>query len=203
MSTESHRVRQGFGVDASERLAIPDRALMTATQRAAADARRDGPRKSVYGPYIPLLHTPELLALVDPLGAQLRFEGTLDPRVRELVVCAVARHTGNQFEWVAQVPQALSAGIALDTIDALRDGRHPADLPADEAVALDFAQQVMTAHGVADDTYQRAKSTFGEAGLVELTTLVGYFVMVCWLMNVARTTVTENPDVAPLTAFPA
>ena len=27
---------------------------------------------------------------------------------------------------------------------------------------------------------------FGEQGVVELTTLVGYFAMVCWVMNVAR-----------------
>ena len=28
---------------------------------------------------------------------------------------------------------------------------------------------------------------FGEAGVVELSTLIGYFVMVSWIMNVART----------------
>jgi len=45
----------------SERLGpIPDHAL-NAAQRAAAQEIIDGPRGAVYGPFVPLLRSPELI----------------------------------------------------------------------------------------------------------------------------------------------
>jgi protein-S-isoprenylcysteine O-methyltransferase Ste14 len=41
------------------------------------------------------------------------------------------------------------------------------------------------------------------AVFVELTALVGYFVMVCWVMNVARTPGPVASATSPLEAFPA
>jgi len=55
---------------------------------------------------------------------------------------------------------------------------------------------------VADPTWQRACERFGEAGVVELATLVGYFVMVSWVMNAARTPSRPTADVEPLPAHP-
>jgi 4-carboxymuconolactone decarboxylase len=46
---------------------------MTDTQRAAADALIAGPRKGVYGPFLPLLRSPVLLERVASLGEYLRF----------------------------------------------------------------------------------------------------------------------------------
>jgi 4-carboxymuconolactone decarboxylase len=87
-------VDQGTG---AERLPLPPMAQMDAAQRAAAQALIDGPRKAVYGPFVPLLRTPPLLDRVAALGEALRFGGQLDTRVRELVTCAAAAHVGNQF----------------------------------------------------------------------------------------------------------
>ena len=42
-------------------------------------------------------------------------------------------------------------------------------------------------HRLSDETYSDALRRWGEPTTVELLTLVGYFAMVCWLMNVART----------------
>ena len=56
------------------------------------------------------------------------------------------------------------------------------------------------AHGTSEPAYAAAASQFGEQGLVELTTLIGYFVMVSWVMNVAHTPArTQEPS---LPAFP-
>ena len=71
-------------------------------------------------------------------------------------------------------PQAIKSGLSPQTIEAPSEGRYPHDMPADESVALDFTWQLLRIHGVADPTYQAAQSTFGDASLVELTTLVGF-----------------------------
>jgi 4-carboxymuconolactone decarboxylase len=191
-------VEQGPG---SDRLPLPPMDAMDDAQRAAAQALIDGPRKAVYGPFVPLMRTPALLDRVAALGEALRFGGTLDTRVRELVTCATAAHVGNQFEWVMHQPLAAAAGVATEALEAIRLGRRPEGLAADEQVALDVAMELMQRHSVSGPTWARACGTFGEPGVVELTTLVGYFVMVSWVMNAAHTP-SRPTTVVPLPAHP-
>jgi 4-carboxymuconolactone decarboxylase len=192
-------VEQGGG---AERLPLPPMEALDDAQRTAAQALIDGPRKAVYGPFVPLLRVPALLERVAQLGEALRFGGTLDARVRELVTCATAAAVGNQFEWVMHQPLALAAGVDVTALEAVRLGARPEGLAADERAALDFAEELLRRNGVADPTWARARATFGEAGVVELATLVGYFVMVSWVMNAARTPSRPTAEVMPLPAHP-
>jgi 4-carboxymuconolactone decarboxylase len=198
MQSDESRFMQG----GSERLPMPPAATMTPAQRDAADELIAGPRKAVYGPFLPLLRSPQLLARVGALGEYLRFESVLDARIRELVTCVAARHVSNQFEWLMHAPLAVQAGVAEAAIEALRAGARPRQLAADEEVALDFSTELLQRNGVSDSAWQAALAQFGERGVVELTTLVGYFVMVSWLMNVAHTPPQAGAAGKPLGAFP-
>lgn len=194
-------VPQGFTEPWRERLPMPADEAMNAQQREAAQALIAGPRKGVYGPFLPLLRSPQLLERVARVGEYLRFDSVLEVRIRELVTCAAARHVTNQFEWRMHAPLALKAGVSAATIEALRVGARPRQLPADEEIALDFSRELLATHGVSDPTYAAALQHFGEQGVVELATLVGYFVMVSWLMNVAHTPAHAGAG-EPLRAFP-
>jgi 4-carboxymuconolactone decarboxylase len=196
-------VPQGFFPPAADRMPLMPRDAMSPAQREAADALIAGPRKAVFGPFIPLLRSPQLMGRIGDVGAYLRFESVLDARIRELAICAAARHTANQFEWLMHAPLALAAGVAQSTLDAIAEGRQPRGMAGDEAAALDLALEVLRQHGCSDATYAAAVKIFGEQGVVELVSLVGYFVMVCWVMNVARTPAQGKPGFAPLSAFPA
>ena len=193
---------QGFARAARERLPMPAPGAMSDAQRAAAQALIDGPRKGVYGPFLPLLRSPDLLERVARVGEYLRFGSVLGDRVRELATCAAARHVHNQFEWLMHAPLARKAGVADATLESLRVGATPRDLPPDEEAALDFTHELLRTHGVSDPTYAGALAQFGEQGVVELASLVGYFVMVSWLMNVARTPSQPTTE-APLDALPS
>lgn len=171
----------------TERLPLPPDAALDPDQRAAAQALVAGPRRGIYGPFVPLLRTPALLERVGALGEALRFGGRLDARLREWTICIVARRLGNDFEWRMHAPLARQAGVAAAAVEALRQGGRPAGLATDEQLMLDFGDQLLAHHGVDDATWRRAVARLGEAGAVELATLVGYFAMVCWVMNVART----------------
>src|SRR5690554_6447716 len=146
--TLSISVQQGFGEDARVRMEVPSLAALDDEQKAAATALIDGPRKGVFGPFIPLLRTPRLLDRVAKLGECLRFNSGLDARVRELVICATARHVSNQFEWLMHRPLALRAGVAEETLEAVRLGARPRIVAEDEELALDFTREVLTTHGV-------------------------------------------------------
>lgn len=194
---------QGYGRPGGERLPMPAQDAMTPAQRAAAQSLIDSPRKGVYGPFLPLLRSPVLLERAAKMGEYLRFDSVLDARIRELVTCAVARHVSNQFEWTMHAPLAVKAGVAEAAIEALRVGARPTDLRGDEEAALDFTRELLQTHGSSDPTYAAALQAFGEQGVVELTTLVGYFAMVSWLMNVARTPAQASATGPGIAAFPS
>jgi 4-carboxymuconolactone decarboxylase len=195
--------RQGFSVASTERLPLLARDTMTEAQRAAAEGIITGPRKAIFGPFVPLLQSPVLMEWIGKTGEALRFSGSLPERIRELAICMVARETSNQFEWQTHAPKAVEAGVARETIDAVGAGRRPRGLTSGEDAVTDFVAELMQRHGVSDRTYEEAVRHFGEPGVVELTTLVGYFVMVCWVMNVARTPGPAGSPTVPLEALPA
>jgi 4-carboxymuconolactone decarboxylase len=195
-------IPQGHTEPWAERLPMPAAEAMSEAQRAAAQALIDGPRKAVFGPFVPLLQSPVLMARIGSLGEYLRFDSALDARVRELVTCAVAREVGNQFEWVLHAAAAVKAGVDAGAIEALRLGRRAAPLAEDEQLALDFALELLQRHGVSEPTYAAAEARFGQATVVELSALVGYFAMVCWIMNAAHTPVQAAEGEPGLQAFP-
>lgn len=188
-------VPQGHG---GERLPLPPAKAMTEAQRAAAQALIDGPRKAVYGPFVPLLRSPALLDRTAQLGEALRFGGTLAAAVRELATCIAAQHVGNQFEWVMHQPLALAAGVSADALESIRLGQTPASLPPEQQLVHEFSRQLLATHDVDDACYARALAAWGETGVVELSLLLGYFVMVSWVMNVARTPSRPTAEVMPL-----
>lgn len=171
-------------------------------QRAAADELIAGPRKAVKGPFIPLLRSPELVQRVGKLGEYLRFGSVLPTRVNEFATLIVSRAWTQQFEWAVHAAAAAKAGTSAATLAALRDGRRPDDMDADEALTHDFCTELLTNHGVSDTTYERARARFGERGVVELGTLVGYFVMVSMVLNVAHTPAEPGAAIEPLPPLP-
>lgn len=169
-----------------ERLAAP--ATLDAEQHKAAQALINGPRGGVYGPFRPLLHRPPLLHAVAGVGEVLRYQGTLAGELREWTICVVARELANVFEWRMHRPLAEKAGVPAAALAALEAGLPlPPDLRADLALAATLTRELLATHDLGDERYAAALLTWGEPALVELLTLVGYFAMVSWLMNVART----------------
>src|SRR6266536_3200779 len=71
-------------------------------------------RGALHGPFTVFLHCPELAGRLAHLGAFVRFEGSLDKRVRVLAAMTVARELDAVYVWGAQTgggADARSAGI--------------------------------------------------------------------------------------------
>jgi 4-carboxymuconolactone decarboxylase len=172
--------------DLPERLGPPP--VLDTAQRQAADELINGPRRGVHGPFRPLLHRPALLRAVAGVGECLRYQGTLEARLREWTICVVARELCNVFEWEMHRPLAEAAGVPGPALRALEAGEpSPPGLTADLALARLIVIELLRDHRIGEQTYLDALARWGEPTLVELLTLVGYFAMVSWLMNVART----------------
>src|SRR5688572_29942411 len=121
---------------------------MNEAQRKAADALIAGPRKGVFGPFIPLMRSPELMDRLQRVGEHLRFGSSVPGKLNEFAMCVVARHWTNQFEWAVHYPLAIRAGVARETLDAVAEGRRPAKMADDEALVHDFLAEMLGTHGV-------------------------------------------------------
>ena len=133
------------------------------------------------------------------VGQYVRFKCGLDKRLNRLAGMLATRHWCNQYEWNGHVPYALKAGMAQTVIDAIGEGRRPAEMRDDESVVYDFVTELYATKGVSNTTYTRALQTFGEAGIVDILGVVGYYATNAMIMNVARTAV---PGGNPLPLIP-
>ena len=169
----------------TERLGrIPDDRL-TAEQREAIDTYKSSRNEAdISGPWIPLLRSPEVLVRTQALGQHLRYKTVLPPHLSELVILITARHWSQPYEWGLHSPIAMKAGVDRKIVDAIGAGRRPADVG--EQAALRSARRCCSTR-LRPPVYERALAQFGETGVVEAASMVGYYAMLAAILNTART----------------
>ena len=86
-------------------------------------------------------------------------------------------------------------------IEAIAEGRRPANMKEDEAAAYDFSIELHRTRRVSDATYARVVKLWGEQGVIDLVGVSGYYTFNAMMMNVSRTKV-DIEGVPPLQRFP-
>ena len=158
---------------------------MTPAQREVAAEISAGPRGEVRGPFIALLHNPELARRIQRLGEYLRWEGKLPPRLKELAVLVTARRWTCQHEWVMHSKLAQEAGLAAAVLDAIRQGKEPRDLSDEEKAVYAFCRELHATGRAGDAVFAAAKERFGLDGALELIALSGYYTLMAMVLNTA------------------
>ena len=192
----------GSGMPGPERMPLIADEAMTPAQKQAADALIAGPRGAVFGPFVPLLRSPELMDRMQKVGEILRFGSVLQTAWSEFVMLVVSRQWTQQFEWCMHYPLAIKAGVPQTVLDQLAQGARPDGMTPELALLYDFCDELARNHGVSDATYDKAIAMCGEQGVVELTALIGYFSTVSMIMNVARTPPLAYRTAEPLAPYP-
>ena len=159
---------------------------MTAAQRAVAEAIASGPRGGLRGPFQAWLRSPVLADRLQKVGEYLRFSSTAPRRLNELAILITARAWDAQFEWWAHHRLALEAGLDPAVAADLAEGRRPAAMQADEAVVYDFCTELRATRRVSDATLAAAIALLGEAGVIDLIAVSGYYDIVSMTLNVAE-----------------
>ncbi len=169
-----------------ERLPAIPPAQYTDEQKKVAAAIASGPRGELRGPFLALLRSPGLAHTVQQVGEYLRFKCPLDRRIAEMATLMAARHWTQQYEWQSHHKHAMKAGLRPAIADAIAEGRRPTSMAKDEEALYDMLTEALHNQSVCDVTYERAKNTFGEQGVVELIAVTGYYAMLAMILNVAR-----------------
>ena len=184
------------------RIPLVTEANMTDAQRRVHDAMMSGPRHSPpVGPLAAAMHRPDLAEKWSELGLVLRFNSSFEPRLREFVILLTGRHWDCQFEWFSHEGEARKAGLSEQSIETLRHGGTSFQAQ-DEQSIHDYAMELLQLHRASDATYQRILTSYGTAGIVELTALIGYYSMVALTLNAHEIGVPAGAQ-PPLPSLPA
>jgi 4-carboxymuconolactone decarboxylase len=158
----------------------------TAEQKRAAEEFLAARKVPVFGPFEPMMHSPEVMSIARAMGDYLRYHSALGNTLSELVILVTAREWSQDYEWYVHYPIALKAGIAKDIADAIADGRRPTAMSADEEIVYDFTIELQKNKRVSDPIFNRAEQRFGKKGVVDMTGISGYYTFLAMQLNMAR-----------------
>jgi 4-carboxymuconolactone decarboxylase len=154
-----------------------------------------GPDGELIGPFNAFVHAPAVGRRLSSLGRVVRFETSIDRRLAEVAIITVGARWKAEFEWWAHARMARRHGVADEVVDAIARGEDPRFEADDERVVYTVARQ-LTADGQLDqDAFAAAQRLLGDAGVVELVSLCGYYTLVSFLLNAF--TVPLPPGEAP------
>jgi len=129
-----------------------------------------------------LANSPNGLRNFMRLGNSLLFHGVLPPALRELAILRIAQMTGAGYEWAHHVPIARQAGVGEEQVSELKSWQTSPHFNERERAALRYVESVTSAVAVPDEVFQEARRHLGEAEVVELTLVAGYWGMVARLL---------------------
>jgi 4-carboxymuconolactone decarboxylase len=185
---------------AAERLPTISPAQYTEEQRQAAAEFEADRRVPVFGPFEPLMHSPQLMSLARGMGTYLRYKSAIGNTLSELTILITAREWSQDYEWYVHYPIALKAGIRDEVADAIAAGRRPVAMSSDEEIVYNYVTELLKSKQISDATFDRAKARFGTKGVVDMTGIVGYYTFIAMQLNAAEYPAQKNGMKLPRTA---
>ena len=138
---------------------------------------------ALVGPFNAFVHAPDVGRQLSALGAVLRFGTSIDRRLTEVAIITVGARWKAEFEWWAHARMAREHGVPAEVVDAIGRGEDPPFSAADERTVYGVARELTRDGQVSDETYAAAEQLLGDAGLVELVSLCGYYTLISYLLN--------------------
>ena len=140
-----------------------------------------------------MAHCPQVGYHFLRLGNSILFKGTVPPTLRELAILRVGQINQAKYEWTHHVPNALRMGVREEQIDALNDWENSEKFNEQERAVLRYTDEVTKNIRVKDDTFAGVRSFLSEEGVVELTTTIGYYGMVCRILEALQIELESPP----------
>lgn len=146
-----------------------------------------------------LYHHPRLFWAWLFFASRLMPYGNLPAQLRERVILRTAWNCRCRYEWGQHVDIALNAGLTDEDICALTRAQ-PDDMDPVEAAVLRACDEFQGDGRVSDATWEALSRAYSQKDLVELTMLIGHYLMLAGFINSAGLSL-EEPIEARLQAF--
>ena len=113
-----------------------------------------------------------------PIYGAVRWKTELTGRLREIVIIRIAHLNGVDYVLAQHVPGLAAAeGLTLAECDALADWHATGLFDARERAALGYAEAMTMSTSVPDGVFAEVRRHFTDRGIVELSVLVGTYIM--------------------------
>ncbi|WAB95974.1 carboxymuconolactone decarboxylase family protein [Pseudomonas putida] len=168
------------------RIPLFDARTMSEAQAEVYEAVVRGPRGRLVGPLRAAMHNPVLADRWQRLGEVLRYDTVLPKRLSELAILVTARRWNGQLEWHIHADDAAKAGLQSTVIEAIAAGEAPVFEDPESWDIYTFTRQMQLHGDVQEDVYERIHQRWGTVGVVELSSVIGYYTLVAMTLNVHR-----------------
>ncbi len=135
------------------------------------------------GPFNAFVHAPEVGRNLGSLGGVIRFGTSIERRLSEIAIITVGARWKAEFEWWAHSRMAREHGVDDAIVDAIGNGAEPPFETDDERTVYAVARQLAETGQLSPDIYAVAQRLLGDAGMVELVSLCGYYTLISFLLN--------------------
>jgi 4-carboxymuconolactone decarboxylase len=157
---------------------------MNPAQKSVVDEIVSGKRGRFGGPFQLLVRAPEVCRHLSRLGEYLRWGSSLSPALSELAICLTARNIRANYEWHAHAPLAVEGGVPAAALEAIRIGKTPQFAAKDQALVYKLVTELIDTKRLSDASFSEGIAAFGEQGIVELGTVIGYYTAIGNALNV-------------------
>ena len=148
------------------------------------------------GPFNAFVTAPEVGQRLSDLGQQLRFGTSIERRLLEVAIITTGARWHAEFEWWAHARMAREHGVPGAVVDAIGRGEDPPFEAEDERTIYTAARQLTVTGQLTEEAYADARQLLGDAAMVELVSLCGYYTLISFLLNAF--TVPLPPDALPM-----
>ena len=156
---------------------------LPADLREAFDQVLEANGGRVSGPTSITVNSPEMARRRGHLTSYLRYENDIPQNLLELAICTTARAMDCAYVWNAHAPAARREGVSDALVDAIRDNKPLPKMAADDAAVVNYGREFFDTHKVSQPTFQAALDQFGTQHLVEITTVMGSYAQVAFILN--------------------
>ena len=167
--------------------------MASSAARATGSLTADG---GLAGPFNAFVTVPGAGRRMVSLGGTLRFGTSIERRLSEIAIITVGARWQAEFEWWAHAPMAREHGVAGAVVDAIGRGEDPPFEADDERAVYAVARELGQSGRLDQETYDAAHRFLGDAGMVELVSLCGYYTLISYLLNAF--TVPLPPGTTPM-----
>ncbi len=130
-----------------------------------------------------MAHCPEVGINFLRLGNAILSKGALLPKFREVAILRVGNIYQANYEFTQHIRLGLRAGVTKDQIDSLSAWESSGKFNGEEAAILRYTDEVTKNIRVNDDAFAAVRKFLSEEQVVELTTTIGYYGMVCRILE--------------------
>jgi 4-carboxymuconolactone decarboxylase len=171
---------------AADRLPVIPAEQYSPEQKQAVTQYEAVRKASIFGPFEVMLHSPAMMSNAREVGDYMKAGSAIPRNLAELAILYIAKDWNQDYVWYQHVPLGLKAGLNQTHVDALGDGRKPANMSEDEDAVYAFVSELVRHRQVTDQTFDRINRRFGSKGVVDLTSLTAFYVHLSMQLNVAK-----------------